>query len=133
MTCGGTFTGSSGSFQTPGWPNGYPQEDFQCEWIIDLPNNNARIEFTIDDSAYGINGMTPCSTDYIQFFDGTGSNSVSLHKLCQFDNPGPFVTSTSQARVVFAGTVRPNRPASHVGVRVTYVTVETDSKLLIIV
>ena len=105
VTCGGNLTGSSGSFQTPGWPNSYPQEDFQCEWISDPSNSsNARIEFTIDDSSYGINGMTPCSTDYIQFFDGTGSNAVSLHKLCKFDNPGPFVTSTSQARVVFFGT-----------------------------
>ena len=119
VTCGGNLTGSSGSFQTPGWPNSYPQENFECEWIIDLPNSDARIEFTIDDSAYGINGRDPCS-DYIQFFDGIASNAVSLHKLCQFDNPGPFVTSTSQARVVFVGTATSRRPKSRVGVSINY-------------
>ena len=120
VSCGGTLTGSSGSFQTPGWPNGYPQENFQCEWIINLPNSDASIEFTIDDSAYGIKGRASCPTDYIQFFDGTGSSAVSLHKLCKFDNPGPFATSTSQARVVFVGTVRRNHPANRVGVKVDY-------------
>ena len=82
------------------------------------------IEFTIDDSAYGINGRDPCPTDYIQFFDGTGSNANSMYKLCKFENPGLITTSSSQARVVFAGSVNPYRPASRVGVRVTYRTVD---------
>ena len=127
--CGGTLTLASGSFQTPGWPNGYPQENFQCEWLIELPNTNASIQFTIDDSAYGIKGRPPCPKDYIQFFDGTTSDSVSLHKLCKFDDPGPFVTSASQARVVFVGTIKEGRPANRVGVRVTYVTIKPDGKL----
>ena len=120
VRCGSILTGSSGSFQSPGWPTYYPQLNFQCEWTILLPNSTSRIEFTIDDSAYGINGRDPCPTDYIQFFDGTGSNAVSLHKLCQFDNPGPFVTSTSQAIVVFAGTATSRRPKSRVGVSINY-------------
>ena len=124
VSCGGTLTGSSGSFQTPGWPNDYPQEDFQCEWIIVLPSSDSRVNFTIDDSAYGINGQTPCPTDYIEFFDGTTSNAVSLHKLCQFNNPGPIITSAFQARVVFSGTADSERPANRVGVRVTFHTVE---------
>ena len=122
--CGGTLTGASGSFQTPGWPERYPQENFQCEWIIELPNTGAVIEFTIDSSAYGINGRAPCPNDYIQFFDGTGSNANSMHKLCKFENPGPITTSSSQARVVFAGSVNPYRPASRVGVKVDYTTTQ---------
>ena len=121
--CGGRLTTASGSFQTPGWPQNYPQENFQCEWIIELPNTGAAIEFTIDDSAYGINGRDPCPNDYIEFFDGTGNNADSLERLCQFMNPGPITTTSSRARVVFAGTVNQFRPASRVGVKVDYRTV----------
>ena len=122
--CGGTLTGASGSFQTPGWPRSYPQENFQCEWIIELPNTEAVIEFSIDDTAYGINGRPPCRNDYIQFFDGTGSNASSLHKLCKFENPGFISTTYFQARVVFFGSRNVQRPSSRVGVKVYYVTVQ---------
>ena len=118
--CGGIFHETSGRFSTPGWPTSYPQENFQCEWMIDLPHPEATIEFTIDDTAYGINGRAPCPTDYIMFLDGMDENAPSLHKLCKFDRPAPFTSSGSQARVVFAGTVKRQRPRSRVGVQVMY-------------
>ena len=126
--CGGELTGASGSFQTDGWPNSYRQENFQCEWIIRLPNSGARIEFTIDNSAFGINGRPPCTSDHIEFFDGTNSNANSLQKICGFERlyngQLPHVTTTSStAKVVFTGTEISSRPASRVGVRVTYHTV----------
>ena len=124
--CGGRLTAASGSFQTPGWPNNYPQENFQCEWIIELPSSASRIEFTVDDSAFGINGRAPCTNDHIQFFDGTTSNANSLLKLCgvrrNYDFR-PITTTSSRARIVFTGSVNPNRPASRVGVKVNYKTV----------
>ena len=122
--CGGQLTAASGSFQTPGWPSNYPRKNFQCEWIITLPQSSSRIQFTIDESAYGINGRHPCSTDHIEFFDGTGGNADSLTKLCghaKFNNFVPITTTSSQARVVFTGSSR-NRPASRVGVKVNYRT-----------
>ena len=118
--CGGMFYEASGSFSTPGWPIRYPQENFECEWMIDLPDPEATIEFTIDDTAYGINGRAPCPTDYITFLDGMDENAPSLHKLCKFDMPPPFTTTSSQARVVFAGSIKPRRPKSRVGVHVMY-------------
>ena len=85
------------------------------------------VKFYIEASAYGINGRPPCQTDYINFFDGIGSNAVSLNNLCKFENPG-FITTSSEARVVFASTMRPRRPASRVGVKVYYYTFENGSK-----
>ena len=123
--CGGRLTTASGSFQTPGWPQNYPQENFQCEWITELPNTGATIEFTVDNSAFGINGRDPCTNDYIQFFDG---NANSLLKLCghaglyDFE---PITTTSSQARVVFTGSENPNRPSSRVGVKVDYRTIQS--------
>ena len=81
------------------------------------------IEFTIDDSAYGINGRDPCPTDYIEFYDGTSSSASSIVRLCKFDNPGPITTTSSQARVVFSSSVNRNRPVSRVGVKVDYRTI----------
>ena len=130
--CGGTLTAASGSFQTPGYPNSYPQENFQCVWIIDVDGAEA-IEFNIDDSTFGINGRPPCTNDHIEFFDGTGSNAASLEKICgvlSLVTLTPITTSSSSARVVFTGSVNPNRPASRVGVKVDYTTVTTQSEFV---
>lgn len=122
--CGGVFTEASGSFSTPFWPARYPNENFDCEWTVSLPNSDATIQFAIDDTAYGINGRSPCPTDFVQFFDGVSDNADSLYKLCKFDRPSePIVTSTSEARVVFKGSRTSNRPASRVGIMVHYTTV----------
>ena len=118
--CGAIFSTAKGSFYSPGWPRSYPQENFQCEWIIRVPNAGAKIEFIIDHSAYGINGPPSCARDHIEFFDGTHSGARSMHRLCRFDNPGPITTTSREARVVFASTINPYRPSSRVGVKVYY-------------
>ena len=128
--CGGRLTAASGSFQTPGWPANYPDDNFQCEWVIDIPNNGATIEFTLDDSAFGINGRSPCVIDNIEFFDGLGSNANSLKQICGHirfnDLSVSIVTTGSEARVVFTGTDRP-RPTSRVGVKVDYRTITSQT------
>ena len=124
--CGGRLTATSGSFQTPGWPTSYPNDNFQCEWIIDIPDNRASIEFRIDTSAFGINGRSPCATDNIEFFEGTGNGANSLEKICglmSFNGFTDLITTTgSEARVVFTGTTN-FRSASRVGVKVDYRTI----------
>ena len=124
--CGGIYTVESGNFQTPGWPTSYPRENFQCEWFIELPNSAATIEFTIDDSAFGIKGQPPCSTDNIEFFDGNSNTADSLNKICGRLNSYdvlPITTTTSSiARVVFTGSDS-NRPSNRVGVKVDYITI----------
>ena len=91
------------------------------------------IQFTIDDSAFGINGRSPCTNDYIQFFDGTGSNDDLLLKLCGSHSSvtlTPITTSSSSARVVFTGSANRHRPASRVGVKVDYITISTTPGIL---
>ena len=93
-------------------------------WVIDVAGAGS-IVFIIDDSAFGINGRPPCTRDYIEFFNGTGSNSASQGKICgltRFDTVTltPITINSSRAGVVFTGSANQNRPASRVGVRVTY-------------
>ena len=124
IDCGDLLlTAGSGSFQSPGWPNGYPLTNFQCEWILDLADSGTT-EFTFDSSAFGIVGRPPsCTTEHIEFFDGTG---VSLGKICGlssfYGGTLPTITTTSsRARVVFTARGR-QRPASRVGVKVNYIS-----------
>ena len=119
--CGGFFTADNGSFNTPGWPASYPQENFECEWTINLTNPDAIVKLTIDDSAYGIAGRPPCPIDHVMFLDGADDSAAVLGKFCKFEGRGVTLsTSSSEARVVFTGTKKNNRPANRVGVRVTY-------------
>ena len=135
VDCGGHFTSSTGSFTSPGYPVSYP-DNVECEWTIELPDTRATIEFTIDESAFGINGRPPCTTDHIEFFDGTTTNAASLEKICgladfyQSDTLPTITTTSSRARVVFTGSDRP-RSSSRVGVKVDYRTVSSSPSELI--
>ena len=122
--CGDLLTATSGSFSTPFWPERYPQQDFQCEWIINVPTGR-RILFAIDQTAFGINGRPPCTDDYVEFFNGNTNNAASLEKICGLRSmytsfPSFIYTSSSRARVVFAGSRNSKRPSSRVGARVAY-------------
>ena len=124
IDCGSELSSTSGSFQTPGWPDHYPQVDFICEWTISVPNASA-IRFEVDSSAYGINGRPPCPRDHIEFFDGLESDSQSLGRFCKLKVPEPITVTTGAARIVFEGQRNPYRPVSRKGVKVDYtVTVE---------
>ena len=118
-SCGGVLTSPSGSFKTPGWPDYYPSLDFRCEWIIMLEDNNSLIRFDTDDSEYGIHGRHPCSTDYLQFYDGSNSTATSLGKFCHLTAPANITTSSNQAMVVFQASSN-SHSHNRVGVRVSY-------------
>lgn len=119
--CGGVFTEEEGSFQTPGWQENYPQEDFTCEWRVIASDSSSHVEFTVDQSHYGINGKPPCTRDYLQFYNGLDNSDPIGDKYC-FVNP-PLNTIRSEgpeANVMFRGLANRRRPASRVGVRVQY-------------
>ena len=119
ISCGGRLLDSSGSFQTPDWPERYPQANFICEWTFNMPHANSSIQFTVN-RPFGINGRPPCKNDHLEFFDGLESDSPSLGRFCKLSVPPQITTSTGAARVVFEGRVNSNRPPSRRGVRVEY-------------
>ena len=123
ISCGGLLSSTSGSFQTPGWPDSYPQEDFTCEWTISV-SNTSTLQFEVDSSAYGINGRPPCRRDHIEFFDGLESDSQSIGRFCKLKVPEPITVTTGAARVIFEGNKNPKRPPSRIGVRVLYKTID---------
>lgn len=117
--CSETFTDEVGEFNTPSWPERYPQ-NFYCDWIIDLTETQGGsdyvIVFRVDRSAYGME--TNCSEEFIEFFDGISYNATSLGRFCGRNPPPPIGTTGLQARVVFRASEE--HPDQLRGVRVTY-------------
>ena len=98
----------------------YPSQDFSCEWVINIKNiTDSLIEISFNEP-YGINGRDPCPTDYVEVLDGVEEDSPSLGRHCFLRTPQPILTSSNRAKVVFQGSAF-SRPASRVGVSVTYV------------
>ena len=127
--CNERFTTVNGSFHTPSWPEYYPQNNFNCDWTIDLSGSsevlseNALIVFTINSTAFGISSN--CSVEYIEFFDGIYSNSSSLGRYCGHNAPPVIAVPGLQARVTFHA--RTDHDSGLQGVGVSYAT-EQSSK-----
>ncbi|XP_068719978.1 sushi, von Willebrand factor type A, EGF and pentraxin domain-containing protein 1-like [Montipora capricornis] len=80
QSCGGVFEDGSGSFSSPGFPNGYP-DNTDCVWL--LYRNNEATEFILTDYA------TESGHDYLviksgRFGERTFSNGWSGHLIPSF-------------------------------------------------
>ena len=91
--------------------------------MINMENmTDSVIEISFNEP-FGINGRDPCPTDYVEVLDGVEENSPSLGRHCFLRRPQPILTSSNRAIVVFQGSSL-NRPASRIGVNVTYKVVQ---------
>ena len=91
--------------------------------MIDIENaTDSVIEISFN-KPYGINGRDPCPNDFVEVFDGVENNSPSLGRHCFLRRPDAILTSSSAAKVVFQGSSL-SRPASRVGVSITYETIQ---------
>ena len=117
--CSADFTAEVGEFNTPSWPESYPQS-FECGWNLNLTetlgNFSYFIVFRVDSSAYGMESN--CSEEYLEFFDGLSVNATSLGRYCGTTPPQPVATTGLEARVVFSAS--DEHPDNLRGVRVTY-------------
>ena len=101
VPCGGQLKIPSGVIQTPNWPETYPL-NFDCEWIIQLPDSNSDIELTFE-GAFGIAGnyVDNCSKDYLKVYDGLENGATSFGLICDLTRPAPIRTTSNEARLVF--------------------------------
>ena len=81
------------------------------------------LQFTFDDSAFGLGGQARCSNDYIDFFLSVGSDERLVRKVCSDDAPSPFNISSSHVRVVFKSSSL-RHLIGQVGARVFFQIVE---------
>ena len=74
----------------------------------------------VDKLAFGIQGSSPCVSDYLEFFDTADFSGSSVGRYCSLEAPEPVVIASGGARIVFQGRANRNRGPEYVGARVSY-------------
>ncbi|KAL3836256.1 hypothetical protein ACJMK2_021695 [Sinanodonta woodiana] len=94
--CGGTLTGNSGIFTSPGHPNVYPH-GVNCSWLITgSPGLVIRLTF----NTFSMESHPSCNYDYVEVYDNsTVVPSSKLGRYCGSMYP-PTLTSTNNVMVV---------------------------------
>ncbi|CAH1785597.1 unnamed protein product, partial [Owenia fusiformis] len=93
-SCGGTFTGATGSLVSPNYPSNY-DNNLDCVYQINAPAGPLILEFSdFDVEASG------CSYDYLEIREDSASGS-QLGKFCGSANPGKVSTSGSSIYMRF--------------------------------
>ena len=99
--CGGVLNTDSGSFQTPNWPETYPNS-VECQWTIELPDSSNLVELKCDHQPFGIAGDLPaCDRDYLKIYDGHSTQNTSHGPFCHFTPPDTIKMSSNKAMAVF--------------------------------
>ena len=120
--CGTILNIASGSFQSPNWPETYPN-DVDCQWIIELPNTSKLVEIKCEDQPFGIAGSYPsCNLDYLKFYDGHSMQDNSYGPYCHFTQPNTLNMSSNLAMAVFHAGPRHN--PSRKGFKCTFRSVQ---------
>ncbi|XP_014800728.1 PREDICTED: deleted in malignant brain tumors 1 protein-like isoform X2 [Calidris pugnax] len=95
-SCGGFLEGWSGSFQSPGYPNSYPN-NARCIWNIQLPQWDLRVELQFVDVELEGNS---CTYDAIKVYDGGYTGAPLLGTVCRNDHR-VFRSSGYQMTILF--------------------------------
>lgn len=105
--CGQTlFTESSGTIESPNYPQTYPF-NIQCEYFIQLPDENSIVEISFD-NGFRIAGTYPdCPKDWVKVYDGHTDDGHLHGTFCHIKTPPSVIrTSGSKAKIVlYAGPV----------------------------
>ncbi|XP_077039675.1 scavenger receptor cysteine-rich domain-containing protein DMBT1-like [Agelaius phoeniceus] len=96
FSCGGLLQGLSGTLQSPGYPNSYPDNSY-CVWRIWLWDPARRIQLRFTDVE--LEGSS-CTFDAIEVFDGGSTQSWLLGRVCWNDHR-VFNSSGNQLTVLF--------------------------------
>jgi hypothetical protein len=92
---------SSGTFQTPNWPETYPVS-IDCEWRIEIPDLEKLVEIRCDEGPFGIAGFLPaCDKDFLKFYDGHSKQDLEFGPFCHYKKPITTITSSNKAMAIF--------------------------------
>ena len=89
-----------GSFQSPNYPNRYPN-GATCQWSIEIPNDTIaqkpfiKLEFKY----FKVERDSRCSYDKVLVYDGWESNNTLMGSFCGYNTP-PTIHATSGKMLV---------------------------------
>ncbi|XP_034427678.1 cubilin [Hippoglossus hippoglossus] len=94
--CGGELSGPSGSFNSPDYPNRYP-ENRECIWYI-TTSPGSSITLTIHE--FDVEFHQDCSYDVLEVYGGPDLSAPQLAKLCSTTSSPMQVSSTGNLLTV---------------------------------
>ncbi|CAB1449409.1 unnamed protein product, partial [Pleuronectes platessa] len=94
--CGGELSGISGSFNSPDYPNRYP-ENRECMWYI-TTSPGSSITLTIHE--FDVEFHQDCSYDVLEVYGGPDLSAPQLSKLCSTTSNPIQVSSTGNLLTV---------------------------------
>ncbi|XP_054753630.2 extracellular serine proteinase-like [Lytechinus pictus] len=89
-SCGGYFSGTSGSFASQHYPEHYDIST-TCDYIVSNPLKNHSVTVVIDEFELEANSL--CTWDSLSIYDGSDSSAPLIGEYCGLNNPG-IITST---------------------------------------
>ncbi|KAJ8389047.1 hypothetical protein AAFF_G00124440 [Aldrovandia affinis] len=96
-TCGGTYTGQSGTIRSPGFPNEHYPDGSNCEWYLQGPTGHY---LTLTFTALQLQMSPQCTSDYVEIREYNASGNL-LGKHCGGSLPAPMETGDSFAYIKF--------------------------------
>ncbi|XP_062392903.1 procollagen C-endopeptidase enhancer a [Sardina pilchardus] len=97
--CGGKYTKSQGSLQTPNWPQKHYPPGVTCSWLITVEPNMA-IEVNFE--KFTVEGDTYCRFDYVALYNGgEREDSRRIGKYCGEVPPKEIVSNGNVLLVQF--------------------------------
>lgn len=102
--CNGFLESDYGRFTSPGYP-GPRQMDKECSWLITVTEGKIVAlmfeYFNIDSSTSTFSTSGDCGDDYVEVFDRSSQNDVSLGRFCTINNkPMGMLRSTGRQMLV---------------------------------
>ncbi|XP_017269603.1 cubilin [Kryptolebias marmoratus] len=96
-SCGGTYMGSSGVVQSPGFPGSNYPDSSSCEWYFEGPTGHY---LTLSFENFNLQDSPGCTADFVEIREYNASGSV-LSRHCGNNLPASVDTSDSFAYVKF--------------------------------
>ncbi|KAK3791976.1 hypothetical protein RRG08_035467, partial [Elysia crispata] len=97
--CGSALSGNNGTFQSPNYPNNYPNNVY-CEWTI-RTDLGTKVQLTF--SAFELQNSYYCSSsvDSVTIHDGSNSTAGFLGRLCGSGYSDSIVASSNSLYILF--------------------------------
>ena len=91
-----------GSFQSPNYPNHYPN-GATCQWIIEIPHDIiAQKPFiTLEFKNFNVEMRPRCYYDKVLVYDGWESNNILMGSFCGHNTPSPIHATSGKMLVKF--------------------------------
>ncbi|XP_046580045.1 deleted in malignant brain tumors 1 protein-like [Haliotis rubra] len=111
--CGGTLTGTQGSFTSPNYPLSY-HHGKTCEWNIRVPTG-FHVELKIDD--FHLEAHSSCNYDVFEVYGGEDDSAPLLARMCGNQTTSRTLTTTGNTMMV---RFRTDGSVAHTGFSVSY-------------